>query len=197
MKILVATSNRKKLRELMDILSPYGFELELPEETLEVEETGTTFLENAYLKARAYYQRYRLPTLAEDSGLVVPSLGGYPGIYSSRFHSIDFGGVEHGKDPDRANIKKLLRLMENVEDRRAYYYACVVLYIGDGGVFAEGRCEGAISREEKGSYGFGYDPVFIPEGYNKTMAELPPEEKNRISHRRRALTRLLEVLRWK
>lgn len=195
-KILVATTNEGKRREISSILAGSGLELVFPEKDLQVEEKGCSFLENAYIKAKAYYEAYKIPALAEDSGLVIPALGGYPGIYSSRFYSLEWGGKESAEEgKDRANIKKVLRLMEGVQDRSAYYVAFVVVYEEEGGLWAEGRCQGTILTEPRGSGGFGYDPIFQPEGYNKSMAELSMEEKNLISHRSRALRRLLQMLK--
>ncbi len=195
-RLLVATTNLGKRREISSILADTGIELLFPEEDLKVEEKGCSFLENAYIKARTYYEAYRIPTLAEDSGLVVPALEGYPGIYSSRFYQIDWGGREPPKESkDKANIEKLLRLMKGMEDRRAYYVAFVVVYMEDAGFWAEGRCHGHILHEPRGSGGFGYDPVFQPEGYHKSMAELSQEEKNLISHRGKALRRLMQMIK--
>ncbi len=198
MRILLATSNPGKIKEIKEILEKYGFQIEVPDRKLKVEETGRTFLENAYLKAKAYYEEFGLPTLADDSGLEVKALNGYPGVYSSRFYSLkEIGGYE---DPtpseDKANLRKLLRLLEGVKDRSARFVACVVVYKGQGGLFAFGECKGTIAEEPAGEGGFGYDPVFIPEGYDRTMAQLSPEEKNAISHRGKALENLIRVLRY-
>ncbi|MCX8164658.1 MAG: RdgB/HAM1 family non-canonical purine NTP pyrophosphatase [Aquificaceae bacterium] len=193
-RLLLATTNRGKAEEIKRVFIGFDFELLLPEKKLEVEEDGKSFLENAYIKARAYYEFFQMPTLAEDSGLVVPSLGGYPGIYSSRFYSLEWGGVERVEtSKDLANIKKLLRLMENLQDRRAYFFTSVVVCTGGAGLWAEGRCDGHIMHEPRGHGGFGYDPIFQPEGYSKSMAELEPEEKDSISHRGRALRKLMEL----
>ncbi len=196
MKLLVATTNEGKLKEIKRILEPLGIEVVPPPEKLEVEETGCTFLENAYLKAKAYFEKFRIPTLADDSGLVVEAIAPYPGIYSSRFYEIEFGGKEEPKgNKDEANIRKLLRLLENTENRNAKFVAFIVLYTEGKGVFTEGEVRGEITREPRGDRGFGYDPVFKPEGYEKTMAELPPEEKDKISHRGKALRKLVELLK--
>lgn len=196
MKVLVATANEGKLREIERILSPLGIEIVPPERKLEVEEKGCTFLENAYLKAKAYYEEFGLPALADDSGLVVEALEGYPGIYSSRFYSIDFGGKEEiSGSVDETNVRKLLRLLKGRENRKAKFVAFVVLYIGDVGFFSSGECEGVIAEAPRGEGGFGYDPVFVPKGFSRTMAELNPEEKDSISHRGRALRRLAELLK--
>ncbi|MCS7262134.1 MAG: RdgB/HAM1 family non-canonical purine NTP pyrophosphatase [Aquificaceae bacterium] len=195
MRLLVATSNRSKRAELERLFQGSGIELLVPPRELSVEESGESFFQNAYLKARAYYETFGVPALAEDSGLVVPALGGYPGIYSSRFYQLEWGGVEKVETSEKeANIKKLLRLMEGVHDRRAYFHSCVVLYMGNAGLWAEGRCDGEVLAEARGEGGFGYDPVFRPEGHQRSMAELSPEEKDRISHRGKAVRRLLKVL---
>jgi XTP/dITP diphosphohydrolase len=196
MKVLLATSNRNKAGEMERILRPFGFEIVLPDEPVRVEETGSTFLENALIKARAYFERFRLPALADDSGLEVEALGGYPGIFSSRFYSIEFGGTQEvGRSKDEANVRKLLRLLKGKKNRRARFVCWLVLYTGEGGVFSWGECRGTIAEGPRGSGGFGYDPIFVPEGFSRTMAELSPEEKDRISHRGRAVRNLVETLR--
>jgi XTP/dITP diphosphohydrolase len=200
MKILLATQNLGKYKEIKRMLEPLSVEVILPEEKLEVEEKGNSFMENAYIKAMAYFEKYRIPTLADDSGLVVPSLGGYPGVFSSRFYSIDWGGREEVQtSEDEANIRKLLRLMRDVSDRRAYFKAVLCLVLEEElSIFSEGICEGEIVHSPKGSEGFGYDPIFKPKFYEKTMAELSPQEKDLISHRGKALRRLKEFLEiWK
>ncbi len=195
-KILVATTNLGKRREILSILAGYDVEIVFPEEDLKLEEGGCSFLENAYLKAKAYYEAYKMPTLAEDSGLVVTALEGYPGVYSSRFYEMEWGGREEPKESkDKANINKVLRLMEGKQDRRAYYVAFAVLFVEDGGLWSEGRCYGTILHQPVGEGGFGYDPIFQPEGYQRSMAELSLEEKNLISHRGKALRRVIQMLK--
>ncbi|MFN7064829.1 MAG: RdgB/HAM1 family non-canonical purine NTP pyrophosphatase [Aquificaceae bacterium] len=194
-RLLLATTNKGKLREIQSLFEGSGIELILPDREIEVEEDGKSFLENAYKKAKAYHNAYKVPALAEDSGLVIIALEGYPGIYSSRFYSLEWGGVQRVEDTkDRANIKKVLRLMEGVEDRRAYFITFAVVCMGEGGLWAEGRCEGRILYEPRGEGGFGYDPIFQPEGYNQSMAQLTAQEKNLVSHRGRAIRRLIELL---
>ena len=200
MRILVATTNKGKLKEFKQLLEPFGIEvlsLDDMEEKFEVEEDKQTFLENAIKKAKEYAKFYNLPVIAEDAGLEVEALNGYPGVYSARFYDIDFGGKEEVLDSkDKANIKKLLRLMEGVSNRKARFVSNVVFYSPDDfGLWAEGYCEGVITEEPKGEGGFGYDPVFQPEGYEKTMAQLTPEEKNKISHRGKAVRKLVEKLK--
>ncbi|MDQ7038738.1 MAG: RdgB/HAM1 family non-canonical purine NTP pyrophosphatase [Aquificota bacterium] len=195
MKVVLATSNRGKVEEIRRILEPFRFEIIVPEEKLRVEEKGNTFLENALIKAKAYFDRFGLPALADDSGLEVEALGGYPGVFSSRFHSLDFGGIEEVRDSeDEANVRKLLRLMKGEKNRRARFVCWVVLYTGYGGVFGYGECRGTIADSPRGEKGFGYDPVFVPEGFSRTMAEIEPEEKDSISHRGKALRNLIRTL---
>ena len=195
MKLIVATSNKGKLREIREILGQLGYEVLAPPRTIEVEENGGTFLENAFLKAKAYSEEFNLPALADDSGLVVLALGGLPGIFSSRFYEHEFGGREEVlESKDEANLRKLLRLMEGVKDRRAKFVSCVVLYRDGAGLFAFGECEGFITSEPMGDGGFGYDPVFLPENSSKTMAQLTPEEKNALSHRGQALRKLVKLI---
>ena len=195
-KILVASSNPKKVREIEEILRPLGIEVVLPPEKVEVEETGTTFLENAYLKAKAYFERFGIPALADDSGLVVEAIAPLPGVYSARFHALEeFGREEPVPDADSANNRKLLRVLKGRRDRSAKFVSVVVLYSDEGGLFAEGEVRGRIAQAPRGDKGFGYDPLFIPEGYEKTFAEMEPQEKHKISHRGRALRKLYNLLR--
>ncbi len=195
MKVIAATTNRGKLREIERILAPLGYKVVAPPERLEVEEKGESFLENACKKAQAYYEKFGIPAVADDSGLVVESLEGYPGIYSSRFYAVEYGGRESPEpSPDKANIRKLLRLLEGREDRKAKFVACIVFHSGDYGLFSCGECRGMIAESPRGEGGFGYDPVFIPEGYDRTMAQLSPEEKDSISHRGKALRKLARLL---
>jgi XTP/dITP diphosphohydrolase len=195
-RILLATGNPKKAEEMKRLLEAYSMQVELPEEEINVEEVGSSFLENAYIKAQAYYERYRMPILADDSGLVVYALDGYPGVFSSRFYQHQYGGKEEVKtSKDDANIRKVLRLMQGVENRKAKFVAFLVLSLGDAGCWAKGECEGSILPEPIGSQGFGYDPIFQPEGIQKSMAQLKPEEKDLISHRGKAIRNLIKILR--
>lgn len=202
MKILLATTNEGKLKELKNILSDLGIELlslKDMDKQIEVEEDKETFLENAIKKATIYANFYKLPVIAEDAGLEVNELKGYPGVYSARFYSIDFGGKieDTNLSKDQKNNIKLLKLLEGKENRKARYKTVVAYYdpISKIGLWTEGVCEGKIAEKPKGTGGFGYDPIFIPEGYDKTMAELPPEEKNKISHRGKAVAKLKEMLK--
>jgi XTP/dITP diphosphohydrolase len=195
-RILLATGNPKKAEEMKRLLEVYSMQVEVPEEDINVEEVGSSFLENAYIKAQAYYERYRMPILADDSGLVVYALDGYPGVFSSRFYQHQYGGKEEVKtSKDDANIRKVLRLMQGIENRKAKFVAFLVLSLGDAGYWAKGECEGSILPEPIGSQGFGYDPIFQPEGIQKSMAQLKPEEKDLISHRGKAIRNLIKILR--
>jgi XTP/dITP diphosphohydrolase len=200
-KVLVATTNKGKLKEFRTLLKDLGLEVlsldDMPEK-ISVEETGKTFLDNAIQKARTYALHYKIPTIAEDSGLEIDALVGYPGVYSARFYSFEeFGGIEPVETTkDEANIKKVLRLMKDVEDRKARFVSFVVFYSPrDFGLWTEGYCYGEITYEPIGEGGFGYDPIFRPEGYSKTMAQLSPEEKNAISHRGKATKKLIRLLK--
>jgi len=199
-KILVATTNKGKLKEFKQILGQQGIQvlsLEDMPKKIDIKEDGETFLQNAIKKAEGYAKFYNIPVISEDAGLVVEELDGYPGVYSARFYSVDYGGKEKVETTkDKANIKKLLRLLEGKKNRNAKFVSVIAFYNPeDFGFWAEGECRGTITTEPKGDKGFGYDPIFIPEGYTKTMAELTPEEKNRISHRGKALHKLLNLIK--
>jgi XTP/dITP diphosphohydrolase len=195
-KFLVATNNPGKIREYRDLLQglPGRVSITFPTQEgldLEVEELGATFAENARLKARAYAQALGLLTLADDSGLEVDALDGAPGVRSARFAG------PGASDVDR--YRKLLAELAGVPpgERRARFRCVVALTLPDGPIYtAEGTCEGEIGFAARGEHGFGYDPVFVVEGYGgKTLAELPSEVKNRISHRARAVEAALPTLR--
>ena len=196
-KVLVASSNPKKVKEIREILSPLGIEVVIPPQKVEVEEYGTTFIGNAYLKAKAYYERFKIPTLADDSGLVVEAINPYPGVYSARFYSLErFGREEPIPSEDEANIRKLLRVLKNEKNRKAKFVSNIVLILERGKILSsEGEVEGTIIDTPRGEKGFGYDPIFVPKGYTKTFAEMESEEKHKISHRGKALKRLVELLK--
>jgi XTP/dITP diphosphohydrolase len=187
-KLLVATRNRGKVREYEQLLSGLAVEityLDAEGIAYEVKETGSTFADNAIQKAQGYAHVSGLLTLADDSGLEVDALGGEPGVLSARY-----AGLE-ATDEDRYRL--LLRRMKDVpwEDRTARFRCVIAVSEPSGDTFtAEGVCEGIIALAPSGEHGFGYDPVFYLPGHDKTMAELPPEVKNRISHRARAARRI-------
>ncbi len=186
MKLVAATGNAHKLREIRQILQ--GYEVLSAAEagfSGEIEETGKSFLENALLKARAVAYALKLPALADDSGLSVDALGGAPGIYSARYSG---GG-------DKENRALLLKNLSGKEDRRAHFCCAVALVLPDGTEYtAEGRTFGTILEKERGNGGFGYDPLFFSEDLQKTFAEAAEEEKNAVSHRGRALLALKKQL---
>lgn len=190
---VLASSNSGKLREFQAILAPSGLEV-LPQGTFglhSAEETGTTFVENALLKARHAAAETGLATIADDSGLVVAALSGQPGICSARFAGP--GADDHG------NIAKLLRLLENTpEGERGAKFYCVIVALLDpddpAPLIASGAWPGVILREPKGHSGFGYDPVFLDPDLGATAAELTPEVKNQVSHRGRALAEIQHAL---
>lgn len=190
LQFLLATKNRGKVREVRAVLEALGVESEslLEREDLpEVEETGTTFSENARLKATYYNRLTGIPSLADDSGLVVDALDGAPGVFSARFASTD---------QDR--IEKLLELMNTVQEssKRTAHFVCVIcLVVGKRIIEVTGQVDGEISLESRGQSGFGYDPVFYYPPLCKTLAEMSLEEKNAISHRGHALNKLYRVLK--
>jgi XTP/dITP diphosphohydrolase len=186
MRVLLATTNRGKILELTRILADKGIEVAGLDERASTEEieTGSTFAENALLKARHYHRRSGLPTIADDSGLEVEALGGAPGIASARYSG------PNATDAERT--AKLLAALKDVPpEKRAARFVCAAAIVWEGGeqVFTE-DVNGVVLREPRGQNGFGYDPVFYYEPLGKTFAELTPAEKSRVSHRGRAFNRL-------
>ena len=191
MKYIIATHNMKKRNELARILEPLGVEVLTAEqagvELTDVEETGTTFEENARLKSESGCKETGMPCIGDDSGLMVDALDGAPGVYSARYAG------DHGNDP--ANIALLLENMKDVPDeKRTARFMCTVCctYPDGSEIVVSGKCEGKIGYEPKGDGGFGYDPVFMVG--DKSFAELTAEEKDKISHRGNALKALAEAL---
>ncbi len=189
-RLALATRNPGKVREIREICADWPVRWVAQGQGVpDVEETGHTYLENALAKARAAAEALRMPALADDSGIEVDALGGAPGVRSARF-------AGEGAT-DRQNLALLIEGIRQVDPaERTPRYRCVaVCAFPDGGeVWAEGVCEGALITEPRGTGGFGYDPVFVPVGEARTMAELPPREKNAISHRGRAFRSLGEQL---
>jgi XTP/dITP diphosphohydrolase len=190
-KFVLATANAGKIIEMRSILSDLGLELVTRDELgidIEIEATGTTFLANATSKAKKIAGLSGMAAIADDSGLMVEALGGEPGVYTSDFGGDNLSACER--------YLFLLKKMENMEQRGAKFVCTIVCAFPDGSLIsATGECGGSIATEPAGSDGFGYDPVFIPIGYNKTMAELTREEKNKISHRSMALNNFKTKLR--
>ena len=191
MKFVLATANPGKIGEMLEILPALGVEVTTRAALgidIEVEETGGTFYENALLKARAICDMSGLPAIADDSGLMVDALGGAPGVYSSSF------GGESLDDAGRRGF--LLEKLDGVEQRGAKFVCVIVCVFPNGDLLtAEGQCAGEIVSVPRGGGGFGYDPVFMAEGMDKTMAELTRDEKNAISHRGRALRNFSAILK--
>ena len=198
-KLVLASSNPGKLREFAALLAPLGMEV-VPQASLGVtdaEEPHMSFVENALAKARHASRRTRLPALADDSGICVASLDGEPGVHSARFAG-DFESGPGRDAQDARNNTKLIELLADKDNRRAHYYCVIVLmrHAGDPEpVIAEGSWAGEIVAEPRGSNGFGYDPHFYLRDLGKTAAELDPEQKNLVSHRGKALRRLLAKLK--
>lgn len=191
MTFILASNNMGKLREFKEILAPMDIGVvpqALAGVDFEVNETGDTFEENAFLKASAVAEVTRFPAVADDSGLCVEALGGAPGVHTARF-----GG---GKDwTDEQKYMYLLEKLEGAENRRAKFVSCICcVFPGGKSITARGECPGHILLAPQGSEGFGYDPVFAPEGYDESFAELGQEIKNQISHRARALAVFREEL---
>ena len=190
--LLIATDNRGKRAEYKSLLAPFRATLRFPDQLgLQVvaREAGRSYAENAAIKALSHAQASGLATLADDSGLEVDALGGEPGLYSARYAG------EKASDADRYRL--LLEKLTAVpwERRTARFRCCVVLAKPDGRTHtAEGVCEGVIALEPRGEHGFGYDPVFYLPEHGRTLAQLPSEVKNRLSHRARALEKLLPTL---
>jgi XTP/dITP diphosphohydrolase len=195
-QLLIATNNKGKVKEIQDLLKDTGIELVTPAQInldLDVIEDGDTYAKNATKKANVFAQASGLISLADDSGLEVEVLDGAPGLYSARYGSQD---GEKLSDKDRR-----IYLIRNLQDQPrpwiARFHATIAIAIPNGETYlAEGYCEGEIIPEERGTGGFGYDPIFLLSGLGKTMAELSVEEKNRLSHRARAVMNAKGILHW-
>ena len=189
-ELIFASHNKGKIAEIKQILGPLGINVKSSEDfdLPDVEETGTTFEENAALKAVTIAKLTGTQCLADDSGLCVNALHGRPGVYSARYAP--------NRDFDKAMDKLLQEILDSQSQDRRAYFACVLVLANPDGTYKsfEGRVEGEITLEKQGAQGFGFDPVFMPIGYNKTFAELGSEIKNKISHRGRALEKLISYL---
>lgn len=193
-KVVLATGNAGKVREMADLLADFGLDVVAQSDlnVISAEETGLTFIENAILKARHAAQITGLPAIADDSGLAVDALGGAPGIYSARYAGEDAS--------DEQNLQKLLTALENVpDDRRQAQFHCVLVYVRHATdpvpLVFHGSWDGEIARAPAGAGGFGYDPIFTVPELGKTAAELSKEQKRAISHRGKALKLLLDAMR--
>lgn len=189
MKVIIASNNKGKIREYKDMLEPLGYEVLSQSEAginLEVPETGSSYKENAFLKASAIYKITKSAVLSDDSGISIDFLNGGPGLYSARFK------------PELTQEEKnsyILNEMKNETNRKASFN-CAICFIYENGekIEVQGICPGNVAKESRGENGFGYDPIFVPDGYNETFAELSEDEKNKISHRGKALRMLREKL---
>ncbi len=192
-QVVLASDNQGKIKEFAHLFSDFGTELIL-QQSLNIkspEENGLSYIENALLKARHASNLSDLPSLADDSGLSVPALGGTPGLYSARYAGANATDYE--------NITLLLKNMQGLfkEDRRAYYLCALALvrYAADPDpIVVVSRWHGYVLEAPQGELGFGYDPIFLPNGYNQTVAELDPWVKNRLSHRSLAVTKIRALL---
>ena len=192
-RIIAATQNKHKIREIEAITKKFGMEIvsrdEAGIENVEVVEDGTTFEENSYKKAYEIMKLCGEVTIADDSGIVVDCIGGAPGVYSARFAGVD--------GDDKANNRKLMEMIKDFpfEERTARFVSVITMVYPDGDtIVARGEVEGHVIPEEIGENGFGYDPMFIPLGYDITFGQFEPEAKNKISHRANALVSLQKQL---
>ena len=188
--LIFASRNKGKIKEVKDILSGTGFKiislLDLNDDE-DIIEDGITFEENAIKKAAHVFNKYKLPVIADDSGLAVDQLNGQPGVYSSRYSGPNATDVQN-------NLKLIEELQQLPEPHPAKYICSAVYYNGIDFLTTEGEEKGRIILDAKGDHGFGYDPIFVPENYSVTMAELDPSEKNKISHRAKAFNELNKEL---
>lgn len=186
MKIVLASSNAHKVKEINEIVAGSCLEFILPPDNFDPIEDGKTFEENSLIKAKAAWELSKTWALADDSGLCINALGGAPGIYSARY-----------AETPAKRIERVLKEMEDKTDRNAHFACCMTLINPNGEIefSTTGICEGSITREARGDNGFGYDPIFLVKGDTRTIAELSEEEKNQISHRSIALRRVIEHLK--
>ncbi|WP_312556748.1 RdgB/HAM1 family non-canonical purine NTP pyrophosphatase [Empedobacter brevis] len=187
MELIFATHNNNKVKEVTKMLPSYLSMKSLTDIHFfdEIEETGETFEENAQLKAKIIFEKTGKNIFADDSGLVIEALNGAPGVYSHRYAGT-------GRDED--NIAKALKELEGKTNRKAYFISVFCLILNGKEYFFEGRVNGTIATEILGDNGFGYDPIFIPDGHTKSFAQMTAEEKNTISHRGKAVEKLNEFL---
>lgn len=186
MKIVLASSNPHKVKEINEIKENCDIEFILPPEGFDPDERGKSFEENSLIKAQEAWKLSHTWSLADDSGLCIDALGGKPGIYSARY-----------AETPQKRIERVLNELDGVKDRTAKF-VCYMTLINPQGEVAyscEGVCQGKIIDEPKGMNGFGYDPIFLPDGYTQTIAELSEDEKNRISHRSKALKKVIEFIK--
>ncbi|WP_157150547.1 RdgB/HAM1 family non-canonical purine NTP pyrophosphatase [Brachyspira sp. SAP_772] len=187
-KLVIATANKHKLTEIQNIFKDSAKEiLPMPADIGEIIEDGNSFIENSLIKARAVYNHTKLPSLADDSGICINALNGKPGIYSARYGGENLGYKE--------KMQLILDKLKNKNDRTAYFITSAVCVLDNNYYIAlEGRVDGVIIESPKGFDGFGYDPIFKPNGYDVTYAEMTLEQKNSMSHRAIAMNKMKEIL---
>ena len=188
MKLIFASQNKNKVLEVKSLMPPSVELLSLSDINFndDIEETETTIEGNALLKARTIYTKTRMNCFADDSGLLIDALYGAPGVYSARY-------AGEPKN-DEANLQKVLHQLSGIENRKAHFKTVIALIINGQEYLFEGIINGTIIKEKKGMNGFGYDPIFVPDGYAKTFAELDFQEKSTISHRALALNKMIKIL---
>lgn len=188
-KLIIATKNKHKLKEIEAIFKGVSIPSisSMPSDMPEIIENGETFMQNSLIKAKAVYARTKIPSLADDSGLCINSLGGKPGLYSARYGGENLGYKE--------KMQMILEELKDKKDRSAYFITSAVCVLNDKYYIAvEGKVNGKIIEEPRGLDGFGYDPIFMPEGFNITYAEMPEDKKNSISHRFIAMSKMKKIL---
>lgn len=187
-KLVIATANKHKLIEIQNIFKDSAKEiLPMPSDIGEIIEDGNSFIENSLIKAKAVYNHTKLPSLADDSGICINALNGEPGIYSARYGGENLGYKE--------KMQMILDKLKNTNDRTAYFITSAVCVLDENYYIAlEGRVDGIIVESPKGFDGFGYDPIFKPNGYDITYAEMTLEQKNSMSHRAIAMNKMKEIL---
>lgn len=190
MKIIFASQNQGKVKEVKEIFNNSHLEIISLYDignNIDVEETGSTFSENAWLKAKAVYDFYKEPTFADDSGLMIEQLGGRPGVISARYAGENCSFKDN-------NLKVIKELSEFPEPHKAKFVSTAVYFDGKNKIETVGELHGIIIKEERGTNGFGYDPIFIPDGYEQTIGEFDLELKNKISHRAKSFEDLKKIL---
>jgi len=192
-KLIIASHNQDKVAEILDFVKPYGFAVETARQhgVSEPEETGNSFADNALLKVRNTFMHTHLPSLADDSGMAVDALGGAPGIYSARW-----GGESRDFNMAMQRVKTELEAKNISPNGSVAFFICVLAYIDETGAehIFEGSIKGHLSFPPRGSHGFGYDPIFVPDGYDKSFAELGADIKKSISHRSIAMAKFRNFL---
>jgi XTP/dITP diphosphohydrolase len=188
MKLIFATHNKNKAKEVKSLMPDFIELLSLDDINFhtEIEENASTLEGNALLKAKTIFEKTGINCFADDSGLLVDALNGEPGVYSARYAG--------GQKSDEDNMQKLLHELQNKSDRNAHFKTVMALIIDGKEYLFDGKIEGKIISEKRGNNGFGYDPIFVPNGYNETFAQLDSATKNKISHRAKALKKLLDFI---